>query len=140
MRCITTILLKDELHLKSGCSGYDNYRIELLTKQEHTITLLLVIEMNQIVKAIKDKFLEVWKVADGMARGKAIETIEYEAEELDHIFGILVLASFVGLPSPPMQISLDLMPLMEQELMLMMEKVDTAHEPISDLFSVFDIG
>jgi len=39
-----------------------------------------------------------------------------------------------------MQISLDLMPLMEQELMLMMEKVDTAHEPISDLFSVFDIG
>ena len=96
--------------------------------------------MKPIVKTIKNKLLEAWKVADGMARGKAIETIEFETEELDHIFGILVLASFVGLPSPPMQISVDLMPFMEQELMLMMEKVDTAHEPISDLFSVFDIG
>lgn len=95
--------------------------------------------MKQIIKAIKDIILEAWKVGDGVARGKAVQTIEYEAEELDHIFGILVLASFVGLPSPPMQISLDLMPLMEQELMLMMEKVDTAHEPISDLFSVLNI-
>jgi len=95
--------------------------------------------MKPIVKTIK-KLLETWKVADGMARGKEIETIEFEAEELDHVFGILVLASFVGLPSSPMQISLDLMPLMEQERILMMEEVDTAQEPISDLFSVFDIG
>jgi len=81
--------------------------------------------MKPIVKTIK-KLLETWKVADGMARGKAIETIEFEAEELDHIFGILVLASFVCLSSLPMQISLDLMPLMEQERILMMEEVDTA--------------
>ncbi|MBW2001930.1 MAG: hypothetical protein JRI30_05385, partial [Deltaproteobacteria bacterium] len=64
-----------------------------MTKREHAITLLLVIEMKPIVKTIKNKFLEAWKVADGMARGKAVETIEFEAEELDHIFGILVLAS-----------------------------------------------
>ena len=57
-----------------------------------------------------------------------------------NIFGVLVLGSFVGMPSPPMQISLDLMPYMEKELILMMEKVDTANEPISQLFSVFDIG
>lgn len=101
--------------------------------------LIAGFEMNTIIKAIKKKLLEAWKVADGVARGKAVETIEFEAEELDHVFGILVLGSFVGLPSPPMQISLDLMPLMEQELILMTKKVDTAHEPISDLFSVLDI-
>jgi len=95
--------------------------------------------MNSISKIIKDKLIEIWKIADGMARGKTLDGIEYVAEEMDHIFGILVLGSFVGLPSPPMQISLDLMPLMERELMLMMEKVDTAHEPISDLFSELDI-
>jgi hypothetical protein len=39
-----------------------------------------------------------------------------------------------------MQISLDLMPLMEKELILMLEKVDTANAPISQLFSVLDIG
>ena len=96
--------------------------------------------IRTVIHSIKDKFLDTWKVAEGVARSKAVETTEYEAEELDHIFGLLVLGSYVGLPSPPMQISLDLMPLMEKELMLMMAKVDTAHQPISDLFSVFDIG
>lgn len=96
--------------------------------------------MKRFISAIKAWIVDTWSIADGVARGKAVETIEFEAEELDHVFGILVLGSFVGLPSPPMQISLDLMPLMEKELMLMMEKVDTAHQPISDLFSVLDVG
>ena len=96
--------------------------------------------MKRFISTIKDWIVDTWNIADGVARSKAVETIEFEAEELDHIFGILVLGSFVGLPSPPMQISLDLMPLMEKELMLMMEKVDTAHEPISDLFSVLNVG
>ena len=91
------------------------------------------------MRKIWKKVAETWQVADGAARGKAVEITEYEAEELNHIFGIIVLGSFVGLPSPPMQISLDLMPFMEKELILMMKKVDTAHEPISDLFSVLDI-
>jgi len=94
---------------------------------------------DKALKIIKEKIASAWKIADGMARGKAVEITEFEFEELNHVFGLLVLGSFVGLPSPPMQISLDLMPLMEKELMLMMEKVDTAHEPISDLFSVLDI-
>jgi hypothetical protein len=39
-----------------------------------------------------------------------------------------------------MQISLDLMPHMEKDLILMMEKVDTAHQPISQLFSVLKMS
>jgi hypothetical protein len=96
--------------------------------------------MNSIIQSIKDKLLDVWQTARIVSRGMAVERVEFEVEELDHIFGILVLGSFVGLPSPPMQLSLDLMPLMEDELILMTEKVDTAHEPISDLFSELDIG
>ena len=44
------------------------------------------------------------------------------------------------MPSPPVHISLDLMPLMERELIMMMEKIDTANEPIAQLFSTLDIG
>ena len=83
---------------------------------------------------------EFWKAGGRVSRSKAVECIECELDELENIFGILVLGSFVGMPSPPMQISLDLMPYMEKELILIMEKVDTANEPISQLFSVFDIG
>ena len=96
--------------------------------------------MNTIIKSIRDRIISIWKIFDEVARSKAVETIEYELEELENIFGVLVLGSFIGMPAPPTQISLDLMPLMEKELILMMEKVDTANEPIAQLFSVFDIG
>lgn len=96
--------------------------------------------MNTIIKSIRDRIISIWKIFDEVARSKAVGTIEYELEEMENIFGILVLGSFIGMPAPPMQISLDLMPLMEKELVLMMEKVDTANEPIAQLFSVFDIG
>lgn len=96
--------------------------------------------MNTIIKSIRDRIISIWKISDEVARYKAVETIEYELEEMENIFGILVLGSFIGMPAPPMQISLDLMPLMEKDLILMMKKVDTANEPIAQLFSVFDIG
>ena len=96
--------------------------------------------MVRILKVVKDKFVAFLKISDEVARNNAVETIEHEEEELENIFGVLVLGSYVGMPSPPMQISLDLMPLMEKELILMMEKVDTANQPLSHLFSAFDIG
>lgn len=96
--------------------------------------------MKSIIKKLKAKIISFWEIADEVARGKAVNTIEVEVEELENIFGLLVLGSFIGFPSPPMQISLDLMPLMEKELILMLEKVDTAHEPLAHLFSVLDIG
>jgi hypothetical protein len=96
--------------------------------------------MANILEFLKSKISGFIKISDEVARGKAVQTIEYELEEMENIFGVLVLGSFIGLPSPPMQISLDLMPLMEKELILMLEKVETANAPISQLFSAFDVG
>ena len=83
---------------------------------------------------------ELYRATGAMARGRAVSTIEAELDELETVFGLLVLGSFVGIPSPPMQVSLDLMPHMERELIRMLEEVDTATTPISRLFSTFDIG
>ncbi len=94
----------------------------------------------RILKDTRGKVVAFLKASDNLARSRAVKTIEHEVEELEHIFGVLVLGSYVGLPSPPMQIALDLMPFMEQELILMMEKVDTANQPVSQLFSILDIG
>lgn len=96
--------------------------------------------MKALLARIKNMLVETWQVGDRVGRSKAVEAIESEVEEMENIFGILVLGSFVGMPSPPMQISLDLMPYMEKELILMLEKVDTASEPISQLFSIFNVG
>jgi len=92
-----------------------------------------------IVKTIKDKIVSAFNVADEVMRGKAVETIEYEVGELDNIFAILVLGAFIGIPSPPIHITMDLLPEMEKEFEIMLEKVSTAHDPLGDLFSVLDI-
>jgi len=90
-------------------------------------------------KSIKDKIVSLFKDTDAVMRAKAVETIEYEARELDNIFGILVLGAFIGIPSPPIQITMELLPLMEKELHIMLDKVLTAHDPLGDLFSVLGI-
>ena len=92
-----------------------------------------------ILNFIKDKIVSAFKVTDEVMRAKAVETIEYEVEELDNIFGILVLGAFIGIPSPPIHITMELLPLMEKEFEIMLEKVSTAHDPLGDLFSVLDI-
>jgi hypothetical protein len=72
------------------------------------------------------------------ARSKAVDVLEWEISELENIFALLVFGSFVGFPSPPSSITLDLLPYMERDLHLMLDKVDLAAGPISDLFSHLD--
>ncbi len=93
-----------------------------------------------IIQRMKNRLAGIWQVADEVARSKAVGTVEAELEELEYIFAVLVQGTFIGMPSPPVQICMDLLPLMEKDLILLLERVDTANEPLSRLFSVFDIG
>ena len=77
--------------------------------------------------------------ADEVMRAKAVGTIEYEVGELENIFAILVLGVFIGIPSPPIHITMALLPEMEEDFEIMLEKVSTAHDPLGELFSVLDI-
>lgn len=94
---------------------------------------------NKLIDKIRDILKENWRLYEEATKSTAVESIEFELGEMENIFGLLVLGSFIGMPSPPMQISLDLLPEMEEHLKLMMNKVDMANEPISNLFSMFDI-
>lgn len=89
---------------------------------------------------MKNQAATWWQAADEVARAKAVNSIEAECEELEYIFALLVQGSFVGMPAPPAQLSLDLLPLMEKDLMLLLERMNTSNEPLSRLFSVFDIS
>jgi hypothetical protein len=95
--------------------------------------------MVSILDSIKKKMITAFKTTDAVMRGKAVETLEYELEELDNIFGVLVLGALIGIPSPPIHITMELLPLMDRELNLMLEKISTAQDPLSDLFSVLQI-
>ena len=95
--------------------------------------------MIPILNSIKGKMALAFHAADEVMRAKAVGTIEYEVGELENIFAILVLGAFIGIPSPPIHITMALLPEMEEDFEIMLEKVSTAHDPLGELFSVLDI-
>jgi hypothetical protein len=95
--------------------------------------------MAAVFNRLKQVLTETFNAADEVMRGRAVAAVSYEIEELEHIFAILVLGAFIGIPAPPIHITMELLPLMEKELGLMLEKVSTAHDPLGDLFSVLEI-
>lgn len=88
---------------------------------------------NQILLKIKSFYNELNETMLGVHRGKAVSILEYETGELENIFSLLVMGSFIGMPSPPAHISLQLMPLMEREMKIMFNKVGTANDALADI-------
>ncbi len=69
-------------------------------------------------------------------RENATTIIEYEIEEMEHIFALLLFGSFTGMPSPPVHITLQLLPLMEKDLELIFTKVATAHDGLAEITNI----
>jgi len=90
---------------------------------------------NQIINKLKKKI----KVADEIARSKSVDIIESEIVQLEYVFSILAFGSFIGIPSPPMQITLDLLPVSEDSIQLLINRINASNEPLSELASVFRI-
>lgn len=89
--------------------------------------------------SLKNRIISLWQKYSRFAGAKAVSTLEWEVAELDHIFAIITLGAFIGFPAPPMQITFDLLPEMENELTLLMNRLDISQAPLSDLFSVLDV-
>lgn len=66
---------------------------------------------------------------------QATDLLEFEVIELDNIFALLLFGSFVGMPAPPVHITLQLLPLMEREVRLMLKRVDVAHDALAEVVS-----
>jgi hypothetical protein len=84
----------------------------------------------------------IGKIIDTMVqvhREKASGFIEFELKELENIFSLLILGGFVGMPSPPVPIALELLPYMERELTIMLSRSDMASDPLCSLVGLLDV-
>jgi len=68
-------------------------------------------------------------------RNKATEMLEFELIELRNIFALLLFGSFVGMPAPPVHITLQLHPLMDDDIRLMLRRINVAHDALSEVVS-----
>jgi hypothetical protein len=91
---------------------------------------------KKLIENLKQKF----KFLGKLTRHQATGILEWETSELENIFSLLIFGSFIGLPAAPTQITLELLPDMEKELIQMVNKVQTAAGPVSDLFSNLNVG
>jgi hypothetical protein len=90
--------------------------------------------MKHMLQTIKRYFAGF----DKSSRNKAIGDLEWEIREMQHIFAVLTLGSFIGLPSTPLPIAFELLPDMEAEFAILLAKINTADSPLSEQFSRLD--
>ena len=65
--------------------------------------------------------------------------IEFELKELENIFTLMIIGGFVGMPSPPAPIAIELLPLLERELTIMLSRSDFAQDPLGALMGVLEV-
>ncbi len=75
----------------------------------------------------------------GMFKAKSIEYIEVELRELENVFALIILGSFIGLPSPPTPIALRLLPFMARELLVMKSVSERLDDMLAEMAGVFEV-
>jgi hypothetical protein len=84
---------------------------------------------------IKASVLDFFRDVQIVNRGKATELLEFELLELRHIFALLLFGSFVGMPAPPVHITLMLLPFMDEDVQLMLKRINVAHDALAEVVS-----
>ena len=85
-----------------------------------------------------EKIREILRDIEAINKNNVSELHEWEEKELRNMFALMVVGPFAGIPSPPLPITLELLPEMEEDLVIMMNRIQTAHDPMGELFSLLD--
>lgn len=67
---------------------------------------------------------------------KATSQIEYEVSEMENSFTLMLFGSAIGLPSPPLPVSIELMLLMQDDFERMFLRASQTGNGLSELASV----
>jgi hypothetical protein len=74
-----------------------------------------------------------------MHREKVIALTCVELNELENIFALLLLGSFVGFPAPPTFLAVELLPFMEREMSVLHQRAEDACDMLAQMASTLGI-
>jgi len=92
--------------------------------------------------SLRKIFKDLYNFFDGFAegfRGRSVEFIRVEERELENVFAILLFGSYIGLPSPPAFLSLELLPHVAKELYVLGISAERADDPLSQIAEFFEL-
>ena len=70
-------------------------------------------------------------------RSHSTEYVEFELREMENILALLLFSSFLGLPSPPSDLSLRLMPHMVREMHVMSRRAGDLDDVAGEVAGMF---
>jgi hypothetical protein len=80
-----------------------------------------------------------WETTIQVHRDKATGMLEFELNELENLFVVLIFSSFIGLPSPPAAMAMELLPYLEDELRVMVSRADLAQDPLGAVMGMLNV-
>lgn len=86
------------------------------------------------------KLHSIWQFLKDFERGirsRSTDYVTYELRELENIFSLLLVGSFIGIPSPPSNISIKLMPYIVREMYVMGRRAGDMDDISGDIFGLF---
>jgi len=89
--------------------------------------------------SIKAFFKEAYIIVRQVNRDKATGMLEFELKELENIFLLLIIGGFVGMPSPPAPVALELLPYLEKEIAILLSRSDLSNDPLGALMGMLEI-
>jgi len=83
------------------------------------------------------QLLEFLKEFGSGLRSHSTEYVEFELREMENILALLLFSSFLGLPSPPSDLSLRLMPHMVREMHVMSRRAGNLDDVAGEIAGMF---
>jgi hypothetical protein len=80
-----------------------------------------------------------FRQAGAVHRRKAATFTALEVRELENIFALLLLGSFVGIPAPPSFIAVELLPELEHELRVLNVRAEDAGDMLAEMAGTLGI-
>jgi len=90
-------------------------------------------------KELRKRVANAIRIVSEIFKARGTEYIELELRELENIFALIVMGSFIGLPSPPTTVSLRLLPHMGRELLIMSSVSRRLDDMLGEMAGMFDI-
>jgi len=86
-----------------------------------------------------DSLRRILSAFDASHRERALALTAVEMEELENIFTLLLLGSFVGFPSPPSFLAIELLPFMEKELAVLNKRAKDSGDMLAEMCGTLGI-
>jgi len=87
---------------------------------------------------LAEKIKAFFSLMSESGKAQLTDKLQFELKELENVFALLVIGQMSGIPLPPSFLTLELLPLLEKELIIMLGSAHDAQDMLGRMAGMFD--